>query len=254
NPKEEVIYVPVKLLTQVRTYEGIYVFEYQEVTDVKGNESRTYMALKGMEFYEDYSKLDAVIAGEIKTSSYGSYEGETKTIELSGGKLLWPVSASHTVTSPFGMRYHPVLKTYRMHTGIDIAANTGDEIVAAADGIVRAAGYYGGYGNTVIIDHSDGVSTLYAHYSMVLVKAGEVVKQGQKIALVGSTGISTGPHLHFEVRLNNIPMDPMKALDNLSIASGSTAAGQNIDRRLILETGRAFMKGEQNLDWLIKNR
>ncbi|SHF30667.1 Murein DD-endopeptidase MepM and murein hydrolase activator NlpD, contain LysM domain [Thermoanaerobacter uzonensis DSM 18761] len=254
NPKEEVIYVPVKLLTQVRTYEGIYVFEYQEVTEVKGNESHTYMALKGMEFYEDYSKLDAVIAGEIKTSSYGSYEGEAKTIELSGGKLLWPVPASHTVTSPFGMRFHPVLKTYRMHTGIDIAANAGDEIVAAADGIVRTAGYYGGYGNTVIIDHSDGVSTLYAHCSMVLVKLGQIVKKGQKIALVGSTGISTGPHLHFEVRLNNIPMDPMKALDNLSIASGSTAAGQNIDRRLILETGRAFMKGEQNLDWLIKNR
>lgn len=252
--KEEVTYVPVKLLTQVRTYEGIYVFEYQEVTDVKGNESYTYMALKGMEFYEDYSKLDAVIAREIKTSSYSGYKGETKTIELSGGKLLWPVPSNHTVTSPFGMRFHPVLKTYKMHTGIDIAANTGDEIVAAADGIVRTTGPYGGYGNTVIIDHIGGVSTLYAHCSHVLVKAGEVVKQGQKIALVGSTGISTGPHLHFEVRLNNIPVDPMRAMGTLSIAPGSTVAGPNIDRRLILETGRAFMKGGQSLDWLIKNR
>jgi len=248
NPKEEVIYVPVKLLTQARTYEGIYVFEYQEVTDIKGNESHTYMALKGMEFYEDYSKLDAVIAREIKTSSYGSYEGKTKTIEFSGGKLLWPVPSSHTVTSPFGMRFHPVLKTYKMHTGIDIAANTGDEIVAAADGIVRAAGSYGGYGNTVIIDHNDGISTLYAHCLMVLVRSGQAVKQGQKIALVGSTGISTGPHLHFEVRINGTPVNP---LGDINVPAGSVVMNDNIDRKLILETGIAFMKGDQNLEWLL---
>lgn len=246
--KEEVAYAPVKLLTQVRTYEGIYVFEYQEVTDVKGNESRTYMALKGMEFYEDYSKLDAVIAGEIKTSFYSSYKRETKTIELSGGKLLWPVPSSHTVTSPFGMRFHPVTGTYKMHTGIDIAANTGDEIVAAADGVVTTSGPYGGYGNTVVIDHSGGISTLYAHNSQVLVKVGDVVKKGQKIALAGSTGIATGSHLHFEVRVSGTPVNP---LGDINVPAGSVAVNDSIDRKFILETGIAFMKGDQNLEWLL---
>ncbi|HHY80752.1 MAG TPA: peptidoglycan DD-metalloendopeptidase family protein [Thermoanaerobacter sp.] len=246
--KEEVAYVAVKLLTQVRTYEGIYVFEYQEMTDVKGNESRTYMALKGMEFYEDYSKLDAVITREIKTSSYSGYKGKTKTIELSGGKLLWPVPSSYTVTSPFGMRFHPVTGTYKMHTGIDIAANTGDEIVAAADGVVITAAPYGGYGNIVVIDHSGGISTLYAHNSQVLVKVGDVVKKGQKIALAGSTGTATGPHLHFEVRVNGTPVNPLR---DINVPAGSVEVNDSIDRKFILETGIAFMKGDQNLEWLL---
>lgn len=130
-------------------------------------------------------------------------------IKYGGGKLLWPVPSSSVITSPFGMRYHPILKQSRMHTGIDIAAETGVSIVAAADGQVIFAGYYGGYGYAVIIDHGDGISTLYGHNSALLVKEGDMVERGQVIAKAGSTGLSTGPHLHFEVRKNGVPVDPM---------------------------------------------
>ncbi|WP_415853203.1 murein hydrolase activator EnvC family protein [Thermoanaerobacter kivui] len=129
-------------------------------------------------------------------------------LKYTGGKLLWPVPSSDAITSPFGMRYHPILQQNRMHTGIDIAAKTGDPIVAAADGQVIFAGYYGGYGYAIIIDHGDEISTLYAHNSVLLVKEGDTVKRGQVIAKAGSTGLSTGPHLHFEVRKNGVPVNP----------------------------------------------
>ncbi|MGI1690695.1 murein hydrolase activator EnvC family protein [Thermoanaerobacter uzonensis] len=130
-------------------------------------------------------------------------------LKYTGGKLLWPVPSSDIITSPFGMRYHPILHQYRMHTGIDIAAETGADIVAAGDGQVIFAGYYGGYGYAVIIDHGDGISTLYGHNSVLLVKEGDIVKRGQVIAKAGSTGWATGPHLHFEVRKNGVPVNPM---------------------------------------------
>jgi murein DD-endopeptidase MepM/ murein hydrolase activator NlpD len=127
----------------------------------------------------------------------------------SGGKLGWPVPSSSTITSPFGTRYHPILHEYITHTGIDIAASYGAAIVAAADGKVIYAGYYGGYGNAVIIDHGGGITTLYGHNSELLVTVGESVKRGQQIAKAGSTGLSTGPHCHFEVRKNGVPVNPM---------------------------------------------
>lgn len=95
-----------------------------------------------------------------------------------------------------------------MHTGIDIAAASGTPIKASGDGRVVSASYRNGYGNTVIIDHGGGVTTLYAHCSKLYVKAGQSVKQGEKIAAVGSTGLSTGPHVHWEVRINGKPVNP----------------------------------------------
>ncbi|HEY3317801.1 MAG TPA: peptidoglycan DD-metalloendopeptidase family protein [Coriobacteriia bacterium] len=125
------------------------------------------------------------------------------------GTLTWPTPGYETITSPFGWRIHPILKTRKFHSGIDIRAPYGAKIVAAGNGTVIFAGDRGGYGNVVMIDHGNGLVTVYAHQSSVAVSPGTRVRQGQKIGEVGSTGLSTGPHLHFEVRVNGDPRDPM---------------------------------------------
>lgn len=117
--------------------------------------------------------------------------------------------ASGGVGSGFGMRVHPIFRTSRMHSGVDIGGAMGNPVVAAKAGEVISAGWRGGYGNCVIIDHGGGVATLYAHLSEIDVGVGDRVGQREVIGLVGSTGWSTGPHLHFEVRVNGAPEDPL---------------------------------------------
>lgn len=123
------------------------------------------------------------------------------------GPFIRPVDGP--IVSGFGYRVHPIFRRVKFHYGIDISAPSGTPIHAAADGVVVFAGWRRAYGNTVIVDHGNGLATLYAHCSRVLVSEGEVVKQGQVIALVGSTGLSTGPHLHFEVRRYGEPINPL---------------------------------------------
>lgn len=123
------------------------------------------------------------------------------------------VPSKGKITSPFGYRKHPIKKATIKHQGVDISASKGDPILAAGAGVVEFAGYSSGFGYNVIIDHKNGYRTLYGHSSKLLVKAGEAVNKGQKIALVGSTGLSTGPHLHFEVRIGNTPVDPTDYVD-----------------------------------------
>ena len=128
----------------------------------------------------------------------------------SSGSFQWPVNGS--VTSGFGYRTHPVLGTQRLHAGVDFGAASGTPIVAAASGTVVSAGWQGGYGNAVIIDHGGGEATLYGHQSRLAVSTGARVSRGEVIGYVGSTGMSTGPHLHFELRINGVPTDPMPRL------------------------------------------
>ena len=133
-----------------------------------------------------------------------------KNIGGSTGTMIWP--ADGPVTSPFGWRTHPIFGTQRLHTGIDIGADYGDSVSAADGGVVIEADWLGGYGNAVIIDHGNGISTLYAHNSQLLVSEGQTVSKGQTISRVGSTGYSTGPHLHFEVRQSGTPVNPLNFL------------------------------------------
>lgn len=125
-----------------------------------------------------------------------------------GGIFLWPVPGYYTITSPFGMRLHPILKTYRVHTGMDIGAPMGKYVLAANSGVVSKATYSLSYGNLVMINHGNGISTAYAHGSEILVEEGQEVKRGDIIMKVGSTGWSTGPHLHFEIIVNGTKIDP----------------------------------------------
>ena len=139
--------------------------------------------------------VSASLASRIQTSQSSS------TVVQSASGFVWP--ASGPVTSGFGWRWG------RMHEGIDIAVPTGTPVVASASGQVIVAGWMGGYGNLVVIDHGGGIATAYGHNSSFAVGAGSTVSQGQTIAYAGSTGNSTGPHLHFEVRVNGSPVDPL---------------------------------------------
>jgi murein DD-endopeptidase MepM/ murein hydrolase activator NlpD len=126
--------------------------------------------------------------------------------QISSSALAWPVSAR--ITSNFGMRYHPILHFARMHKGMDFGARWGSPIVASADGVVARAGWAGGYGQQVRINHGSGIATSYSHMSRMVVAPGSLVRQGQLIGYVGTSGLSTGPHLHYETYRNGTAVDP----------------------------------------------
>ena len=140
-----------------------------------------------------------------------------KTVERSDRRtvdVVWPVSPQ-ILTSPFGYRRDPIMRkrhTYRFHAGIDLGGRSGTSIVAAASGKVTSAGWAGGHGKSITLEHPGGIFTTYSHLKRVLVSRGQTVKQGQAIGVMGSTGRSTGPHLHFEVRRHNVPLDPLELL------------------------------------------
>jgi murein DD-endopeptidase MepM/ murein hydrolase activator NlpD len=125
----------------------------------------------------------------------------------------WPLLRGGVVTSKFGYRRHPITGRRSMHKGIDIAAKQGSDIVAMADGLVIFSGRKSGYGNIVELRHANGLETRYAHNQRNVVNEGDLIRKGQVIAKLGSTGRSTGPHVHFEVRRNGVAVDPMRYLD-----------------------------------------
>ena len=148
---------------------------------------------------EALAAQSAALAETIRASQAGAGSGGTGAPSAAG--LVWPVAGP--VVSGFGMRWG------RMHEGIDIAAASGTPVRAAAAGVVIYAGWLGGYGNLVVLDHGSGLATAYAHASVIVVGVRQQVLQGQTVSLVGSTGHTTGPHLHFEVRVNGVAVDPL---------------------------------------------
>ncbi len=168
--------------------------------EVRADVSQLEMALNELE--ASSNEIESRIRALQETA-----RGRARSAVAFTGGFMKP--ADGPVTSRFGMRHHPILGRSRMHNGVDIGAGYGSAIYAAASGEVIFSGYMRGYGNTVVIDHGGGISTLYGHCSALLVNEGQSVAKGQNIARVGSTGMSTGPHLHWEVRRNGSPVNPL---------------------------------------------
>ena len=152
------------------------------------------------QFEADESAISAEIAAYRRRA-------EANPVPAYKGRFIHPVPGR--ITSRFGMRFHPVLRYTRMHQGVDFGARYGTAIRAVADGRVISAGYGGGYGNRVILDHGGGTMTLYGHCSRLTVQVGQTVRQGQLLGAVGASGLATGPHLHFEVWRNGQRVNPL---------------------------------------------
>mgnify|MGYP005753941243 FL=1 len=200
--------------------------EQAELKIVKARKEQTTVVLNNMKTMQE-SYITKLSDGEKKLqkeiTAYKKEQAEIEAkimeitntilpnIQYTGGEMLWPVAASGTViTSQFGIREHPIQGVVKQHTGLDIGgAPTGTPVVAAADGVVSYAGWLGGYGNCVMVNHGNGIVTLYGHGSKVVASLNQEVKKGDTILEIGSTGNSTGPHLHFEVRINGQYVNPL---------------------------------------------
>ncbi|NQT66954.1 MAG: peptidoglycan DD-metalloendopeptidase family protein [Actinobacteria bacterium] len=168
---------------------------YDEKRNLLSGTTANKKALMQME--KDLKVQEAEVTRILESYKYGS---------APSGKFAWPVAGR--IISGFGNRYHPIFGYIRFHSGIDIVASYGTPVKAADGGQVVQAGYFGGYGNSVMLYHGGGFATWYAHLSSINVSMGQFVQRGQVIGLIGSTGWTTGPHLHFEVRINGAPQDP----------------------------------------------
>ena len=149
--------------------------------------------------------------GALAIADSGINLGESFSGTVEEGSMIFPLGSGYAgVSGEWGMRQHPIYNVQRMHDGIDLACSTGTAIFAAMDGVVTYSGWYGGYGYYVSVSHGNGLVTAYGHNSALLVKSGDSVRAGQRIALSGNTGDSTGPHLHFEVKVNGSSVNPRR--------------------------------------------
>lgn len=214
--RREVAQVKTEVAAKKRDLDGkqqrIVVLKAQQQavladTQKKRNERATLLAKTQHErrYYEE--SLDELLKAskelEKRIRAQQGKSSGTGSIE----PFVRPVSGP--ITSYFGLRQHPVLGVRKMHTGIDFGVPTGTTVRAAASGTVLLAEWVSGYGKTIVIDHGNGISTLYGHNSVLLVGAGQRVKQGQAISRSGATGLASGPNMHFEVRKNGAPIDPL---------------------------------------------
>lgn len=204
----------VELETEQQAVELLLNAKTEEMNRLQADK-KAYEA-KQKEIEKSIEELDALI-----TQLTNQYNAEqlakanavaTQGALYSNSLLLWPCPSSYRITSHFSpSRLDPVTGSYySAHKGTDIGAPTGTPVIAAASGLVTAAGFSASMGNYIVISHGDGITTRYYHNSSLAVSAGQAVKGGQTISYVGSTGWSTGPHLHFEVRINDSPVDPMQ--------------------------------------------
>ena len=190
-----------------------------QILENKQSEYNSKIALRNEKINQINSDVEAARAQadkeEAEMASLRSQIAKLGSSTSSGpsvasyGSMQWPSATSKYITSPYGTRFHPIQKRYKTHTGIDIGAASGTPVLAAESGKVIMAQWNGGYGKCVVIDHGGGITTLYGHNSSLSVSVGQKVTKGQQIALVGSTGNSTGPHIHFEVLINGKHTDPM---------------------------------------------
>jgi murein DD-endopeptidase MepM/ murein hydrolase activator NlpD len=195
--------------------EQVKLVSLQEEMQIKQQELKLRIA----EFEEQKRALTSDMAALAISIEETEEEAEKitailKDLELRkqyvGGAMAWPVPNKKVISSPFGMRIHPIAGVRKLHTGIDIPVNTGTSVVAAQNGVVIWSNWLGGYGKCVMIDHGGGIVTVYAHNSRLTVKKNQEVKIGEEIAKSGNTGNSTGPHVHFEVRVNGEYVDPLE--------------------------------------------
>ncbi|WP_414541411.1 murein hydrolase activator EnvC family protein [Nostoc sp. CCY0012] len=201
--KNEIALIRQQLLAQKTDYQT--QAESQSELIERLNSDRLALETAQNQLDRDSQNLEVLIQQKV-AAAQAKANSRTNILIRGTGILTYPSDAR--TSSAFGWRTHPILGYRRFHSGLDFAASHGSRIRAADSGTVIFAGWYGGYGRTVIIDHGKGMTTLYAHASELFVNDGQTVERGQAIAAVGSTGLSTGPHLHFEVRRHGSPINP----------------------------------------------
>ena len=197
-----------------------------ETLEAEGEPLRTGRLLSA-EITNDKKTYDAIWFQELgQKGAYYTMKGDS----LRRAFLASPVPYSR-LTSGFGTRFHPILQTQRAHTGVDYAAPTGTSVISVADGVVTDSSYQGAYGNMVVVQHNARQSTVYAHLSRMNVKRGQAIKQGDVIGAVGTTGLSTGPHLHFEFRIGGRHVDPLTLAQQGSAEPISAAVRPQFNQR-----------------------
>ena len=208
---EELAQITVDLKTEKDTLEALVDDKSEELGYYNHNIKAAGVLIasyeKAIKEEEEKMRQAESAADDMTDEMYASLPSE-----YSGGKFLWPTPGCYTISSQFGYRIHPLTGTRRLHGGIDIACASGSSVYAGASGVVSISEYSSSAGNYIMINHGGGLSTVYMHNSKLLVKVGDHVKKGQRIALSGSTGWSTGPHLHFGVRKNGTYVNPIPYL------------------------------------------
>ncbi|MCY7321766.1 MAG: peptidoglycan DD-metalloendopeptidase family protein [Phormidesmis sp. CAN_BIN36] len=198
--KNQIALITQELLSQKSEFEAQATYQNQVVDRLKTDR-------RALEAAEAQLAKDSQGIGALIQKRVAEERAKNGIVVLGTGQMSYPSDGE--ITSGFGWRMHPILGYQRFHSGVDFGAEYGGVIRSADRGLVIFAGWYGGYGNAVIIDHGNNITTLYGHTSELYVSEGQSIERGQPFAAVGSTGLSTGPHLHFEVRQNGEPVDPM---------------------------------------------